>query len=115
VPDLTVARYVERNALRSGLVARAEDWRWSSLWRRARGTPQDRAILAEWPVDRPADWLAWVNAPQTAAEEEAVRQSLRRGRPFGADGWQRATVAALGLLGTFRDRARPPKRPQQAE
>src|SRR3954468_22269602 len=68
---LTVARYVERNALRARLVPRAEDWRWSSLWRRVRGPAADRAILAEWPVDRPADWLAWVNAPQTAAEEEA--------------------------------------------
>ena len=28
----TVLRYVERNALRAGLVDRAEDWRWSSLW-----------------------------------------------------------------------------------
>ncbi|MDH4083079.1 MAG: hypothetical protein OEV99_01655 [Nitrospira sp.] len=31
---LTVARYVERNALRAKLVRRAEDWKWSSLWRR---------------------------------------------------------------------------------
>ncbi len=31
---LTVARYVERNALRANLVTRAQDWRWSSLWRR---------------------------------------------------------------------------------
>ena len=30
----TVCRYVERNALRAGLCARAEHWRWSSLWRR---------------------------------------------------------------------------------
>lgn len=30
---LVVARYVERNPLRAGLVARAEDWRWSSLCR----------------------------------------------------------------------------------
>ncbi len=28
-----VCRYVERNALRAKLVARAEDWRWGSLWR----------------------------------------------------------------------------------
>jgi len=28
-----VCRYVERNALRAGLVKRAEDWRWGSLWR----------------------------------------------------------------------------------
>ncbi len=32
---LTVCRYVERNALRAGLVERAERWRWCSLWRRA--------------------------------------------------------------------------------
>ncbi len=28
---LTVARYVERNALRANLVRRAENWRWSSV------------------------------------------------------------------------------------
>jgi putative transposase len=31
---LTVARYVERNALRAKLATRAEDWQWSSIWRR---------------------------------------------------------------------------------
>ena len=31
---LTVCRYVERNPLRAGLVARAQDWRWCSLWSR---------------------------------------------------------------------------------
>jgi putative transposase len=30
---LAVARYVERNALRAGLVGPAEYWQWSSLWR----------------------------------------------------------------------------------
>lgn len=29
---LTVCRYIERNPMRAGLVARAEDWRWSSFW-----------------------------------------------------------------------------------
>src|SRR4029077_8215547 len=28
----SVVRYVERNALRGGLVPRAEAWRWCSLW-----------------------------------------------------------------------------------
>src|SRR4051812_14079060 len=46
----TVLRYVERNPLRAGLVARAEDWAWSSLvgwlagdpllWRRRAGAPR---------------------------------------------------------------------------
>ena len=33
---ITVARYVERNALRAKLVERAEEWRWSSAYRVAR-------------------------------------------------------------------------------
>ncbi len=37
---LTVLRYVERNPLRAGLVARAQDWKWSSLAdQRARRRP----------------------------------------------------------------------------
>ena len=32
----TVCRYVERNALRAGLVERAEQWRWGSLRPRSR-------------------------------------------------------------------------------
>ena len=78
---LTVARYVERNALRANLVERAQDWRWSSLWRRHCGAAADRAILAEWPVARPSDWLARVNRAQSKAEEDALGISLRRGRP----------------------------------
>jgi putative transposase len=34
----TVLRYVERNAVRADLVARAEEWRWSSVWRFYQGT-----------------------------------------------------------------------------
>jgi putative transposase len=34
----TVARYVERIALRANLMRQAEKWRWSSLRRRAHGT-----------------------------------------------------------------------------
>ena len=47
----TVTRYVERNALRAGLVDRAEEWRWSSLWRRESGDAQSRRCGAgRWRV-----------------------------------------------------------------
>ncbi len=48
---LTVCRYVERNALRAGLVERAEQWSWSSLWRRRQRNRKLQACLSEWPVD----------------------------------------------------------------
>jgi putative transposase len=84
---LIVARYVERNALRANLVERAEGWRWGSPWRRERGSPQERGLMSEWPVQRPADWLALVNEPQTANELAELRESARRGRPFGGPAW----------------------------
>jgi putative transposase len=104
---LTVARYVERNALRANLAERAEAWQWASLWRREHGSPQERGILAEWPVARPADWLAGVNEPQTDKELDALRESVRRGRPFGAPDRQARTAEALALQFTFRPRGRP--------
>jgi putative transposase len=104
---LTAARYVERNALRAGVVQRAQDWRWCSLWRRERGGDKQQAILCDWPVQRPADWLEWVNLPQTEAEVAAIRQSLRHGRPFGDDSWAAATAQRLGFPVAARPRGRP--------
>jgi len=42
----TVARYVERNALRANLTRRAEEWRWGSLFRWLRGSAEDGRLLA---------------------------------------------------------------------
>jgi REP-associated tyrosine transposase len=99
---LMVCRYVERNALRAGLVRRAEDWRWSSLWRRAHPEAEPDILLGDWPVRRPANWLEWVNAPQTRAEEEAVRRCMRRGQPLGSDKWVQETVQRFALGSTCR-------------
>jgi putative transposase len=106
---LTVCRYVERNPLRAGLVRRAQDWRWGSLWRRQWGTAEERALLAAWPVERPRRWLAIVNAVQTAAEVEAVQAAIRRGRPVGSAAWVARAATRLGLEGTLRPRGRPPQ------
>ena len=81
---LILGRYVERNALRAGLVGRAEAWPWGSLYQRERGDGAGRPALAVPPVPWPAGWLDWVNQPQTVAEEEAIRKCSRRGRPYGS-------------------------------
>jgi putative transposase len=106
---LTVCRYVEHNPLRAGLVGDAEAWRWGSLWRRERG--RGTALLAEWPVERPADWRAIVNRAQTPAELEVVRQAVRRGRPFGREDWREQMVRRFELGSTLRPRGRPGRGP----
>ena len=104
-----VVRYAERNALRANLVARAEDWQWSSLWRRSNGTPDQRRWLSTWPLSRPREWVHHVNAPQTEAELVALRRSVTRGQPFGSPQWTEATAQELGLESTIRTRGRPKK------
>jgi putative transposase len=104
---LMVARYVERNAVRAKLVNRAENWRWSSLWRRQHEDPTQTAWLSDWPTERPRDWVAQINRSQTAAELELLRVSVQRGRPFGDEQWVRRITKRFGLESTLRPRGRP--------
>ena len=106
---LLVLRYVERNALRAKLVNRAQDWTWCSLWRREQRRGME--ILSDWPVDRPADWLQFVNEPQSDRELMELRSSANRACPFGDEQWQKRIVAQLGLGWTMRPRGRPRKEP----
>jgi putative transposase len=108
---LTVCRYVERNALRAGLVERAEQWRWASLWWAVTTSPVPvpGSALSPWPIDRPTDWIERVNTPLSRAEEEALGRSVRRGQPFGGSEWQALTAKRLGLESAFRPLGRPKK------
>lgn len=105
----TVARYVERNALRANLVRRADEWRWGSLYRWLRGAAEDKALLATWPIARKPNWVAYVNTPQTTVELTAVRRSVERGSPFGDEQWSNQAIRRLGLESTLRPRGRPKK------
>ena len=102
-----MGRYTERNALRAGLVNRAEDWRWGSLWQRSREDTDKRPELTAAPVSLPADWTDWVNMPQTAQEEEAIRRCCRRSQPFGKEAWVESLVKRHGLESTRRRPGRP--------
>jgi putative transposase len=103
---LTVLRYIERNRVRAGLAGRAEDWPWSSAALARSGAP----ALDPGPVPRPAGWLEYVNVPQTEAEVEALRECIRRRRPYGDAAWMQGAARQLGLEASLRPRGRPPKR-----
>jgi REP-associated tyrosine transposase len=108
---LTLGRYAERNPLRAGLVRRAQDWRWSSQWRRLNGAGAT-LLCDDWPVDwRPLHaWVAFVNRAETRAELEALRRSVIKGRPFGDEQWTQRTARQFHLAHTLRDRGRPRRR-----
>lgn len=131
---LTLLRYIERNPLRAAMVDRAQDWLWSSVLDLGlsgfRAIPpslilpstsqgpgdlvlgeerRPRPLLHPGPVARPEDWLKYVNEPRTEAEVEAMRECLRRGRPFGGLEWTQRAAQQLGLEASLRPRGRPRK------
>jgi len=71
-------RYVEANAKRAGLVERAEDWEFGSLWERAR---RRRRLLAGSEVVVPPGWIEIVNAVQSEEDLQMHRRRSKTGRP----------------------------------
>jgi putative transposase len=64
-------RYVERNALAAGLVARAQDWPWSSLVDRASMAPS--MPLSGHDFLTSSAWVAFVNSTVTLREQLVER------------------------------------------
>ena len=104
---LTLVRYVERNALRAKLVRKAENWKWSSVWRRIHGSEKQKKILSEWPVERPKDYLKFLNEPQSDKEVDIIRRSINKSIPFGSDHWATKTVKRFGIEQVLRRVGRP--------
>ena len=105
---LPVVRYVERNALRADLVARAEDWLWSSASCQSAG--RSEGLVHPGPVAKGRLWLQQVNRAETDGELKRLRQSVNRGTPFGSDEWAATTASVLGLESSLRPRGRPRKK-----
>ncbi|MGO8691540.1 MAG: transposase [Thermoguttaceae bacterium] len=104
---VALCRYVEGNALRAGLVERAEQWHWSGLWRRAH--EPDELPLSPWPLTRSRNWVAWVNRGLNDEQMEGIRTCVQRERPLGPEAWVRRTAKRLGLEFTLRGPGRPRK------
>lgn len=106
---IQLCRYVERNPLRAKLVKKAQDWRWSSLWVREKGTPKQKRLLSPWPIQPDWNYLRTVNQSDSKDVLKEIRMSVNKGRPYGKASWIETMVKALGLESTVRSRGRPRK------
>ena len=105
---ITVLRYVEGNPVRATLTKSASDWVWSSHRERI-GFSSGGKFLDDGPLSLPNDWKTFVDTPLMAKELEKIRNSVKRGAPYGDKKWQEATAERLGIFNTIRPRGRPPK------
>jgi putative transposase len=84
-PHLEVAvRYVAFNPVRAGLVARPQDWAWSSVHAHLAG--RDDGITAIAPIHaRIPDFGAFIETPPDPAALARLRRAETIGRPLGGD------------------------------
>jgi putative transposase len=92
---LAAARYVELNPVRAKLVARPEDWPWSS----ARGhlAGRDGRALSVGPLlVAVGDWRAFLDGGLDEEALEALRRHERAGRPLGSTAFIERLEGVLG-------------------
>jgi putative transposase len=101
---LAAARYVELNPVRARLVARADDWLWSSARAHLAGRDDRVAKVAPLLEAVGGDWAAFLGVPGGEGERDALRRHARTGRPLGNARFVAAMEERLGR------RLRPLKR-----
>ena len=111
----TAVRYVERNPVRAGLAARAEDWPWSSAAGHC-GRRTDELAGDPCGLHRdlpPEQWSAWLAAEWGPAEQERVdriRSHTHTGRPAGGETFVDRLESLLGRLLRPKKAGRPRKK-----
>lgn len=93
---VTALRYIALNPVRARLVARAEDWRWSST--RALLAGQDDQVVKVRPaLERVGDFGAFLGEDfDEALTYAALRKAESVGRPVGSPEWLADMEARLG-------------------
>lgn len=111
---IAAVRYVENNPVAAGMVARAEDWRWSSArshiaGKRAADDPlTDVAALGRHVRNWRALLRVGLEAMDDPATVEAIEARIRTGRPLATPEWIVEAEAAMARkLGPARRGPKP--------
>ncbi len=82
-----VARYIEQNPVRAGMVEKAEDYPYSSALAHVKGSKD--AVIGEdlFTNDRRQDYVLLLRSDVPRKEIERLRYATRTGRPFGTEGF----------------------------
>ena len=95
---LTCTRYIEMNPVRAGLVARPQDWPWSSA--RAHISGNDGRLTRVVPLLQlvDADWSDFLSADGNKDSIEMLRKHEGTGRPLGSPRFIDSVEQQLGRL-----------------
>jgi putative transposase len=107
---LAAARYIELNPVRARLVARAQDWPWSSARAHLTGRGDGLTEIGALGI-LPADWPEFLAQGLDDAALEAMRRGERTGRPLGDADFVARLETETGRPLAPRKRGPKPRRP----
>ena len=114
------SRYVELNPVRAGLVARPEDYRWSSFAAKIGRSRLDWldadpcwASLGRTAAARREAYAVWVGCGIAEDELAFLRLAAQRGQLTGDNRFAAAIARRTGRRIPFRGPGRPPKTPEK--
>ena len=84
------------------MVLKAEEWPWSSLYRRQRNNNEDQKLLSALPTELPANYLESVNCVLKKDDLKEVQHSIIKGTLFGNDDWMGDMVKKYNLGSTIK-------------
>ena len=111
---LSVYRYIERNPVRAGMVARPEDYRWSSVHANL-GSRFDSLVtphacfvaLGADATSRRDAYSAWLHAGDDEEQLRTIRSHLAQQRAYGDLRFQAMIERTLNRPASVRPRGRP--------
>jgi putative transposase len=108
-------RHVERNPVRAGLAARAEEYRWSSAAAHC-GLAATGLLSGEFPPPGVVeDWSAWLTHEDDAAAVDRIRRQTNTGRPCGSAAFAERLEGLIGRSLRPARRGRKPGSTAQRE
>ena len=103
-----VARYIERNPVRAGIVAQPEAWLWSSARAHLSGQSDRFLTGSDW-LTSDRDRQEYARFVTEAGQEAEVRQATSTGRPLGGIEFYARLETLLGRILTRRRAGRHSK------
>lgn len=109
-------RYIERNPVRTGMVVRAEAYRWSSAAAHC-GVREDPILTKgrEWTrsIAIGGDWKNWLSEPDEPEKLEILRRNVHKGLPCGSEEFIERLSKESGRNLKFVPQGRPRKREEK--
>jgi len=103
-------RYIELNPVRAKLVAKPEEYRWSSAKAHISGQ-DDKLIKAQSLSGMTDDWNRYLHEKEDKEDLDLLRRHARTGRPLGSKKFIKSIESALGrVLRLSKPGPKPKKR-----